>query len=69
MFECTHIEEEDKFTWICDYSVDLISLGEVQVTYSAKIMVCIDRIKDGELIINVQKNKVIGECCENELNI
>lgn len=41
----------------------------VQLEYRAKLMVTLNREVEDSLLITVQKNTVIGECCDNVLNI
>jgi len=49
--------------------LDILFGGYTQLTYSFHITIILSRVYENQLDITVTKNEVVGECCENELNI
>lgn len=69
VYQCEFIEDGEQYVWICDFSVKIVYWGEIQLEYNAKIKVVLNRISKGILDIDVQKNVVVGACCDNQLQI
>lgn len=64
---CEVVEDGEYMAWVCDFSIKVLFMGEVQQDYGAKIMVTLNRMTMAVIQVNVDKNNVMGECCENKL--
>jgi len=49
--------------------LDILLGGIEQLTYSFHITIILDKVYDNALTVTVTKNEVVGDCCENVLNI
>lgn len=52
-YGCEWIAEDDQYTWICNFTLNLIFMDEVQIEYAAKLRVTLDRTKTNTLEVDV----------------
>lgn len=69
IYGCEYLIEDDQFTWICEFQVNIHYQGTIQQKYLSKLQTTMNRRLQNQIELNLLYNQIEDSCCENELNI